>query len=115
MDSADFIRFLAAKKSVEDRALNAHVWRALLGLMGPGAPDRPRAILEVGAGIGAMAERLRDAGCLDGADYTAIDADVRVIANAKRRLDSGRANNAWRRMADSLFGGKGQSGSGSLR
>ena len=63
-----FPRYLAAKKTVDDRALNAHVWQALRQQM----PTSP-AILEVGAGIGTMVERLAEQQFISSATYTAID------------------------------------------
>jgi SAM-dependent MidA family methyltransferase len=49
----NFSRYLAAKKTVDDRALNKDVWQRLRQAM----PDQPD-ILEIGAGIGTMVERL---------------------------------------------------------
>ena len=79
----DFIRYLAAKKSVDDRALNKDVWRVLTKQMPPD-PD----ILEVGAGIGTMAERLVEWGALKRGRYTAVDQNPRAIQTARQRLTS---------------------------
>ena len=80
----DFIRYLAAKKTVDDRALNRQVWETLLAHW----PDeeRPFPILEIGAGIGTMIERLHDNGLLTHTPYTAIDAEPASIRAAQRRL-----------------------------
>ena len=80
-----FTRYLAAKKSVDDRALNRRVLQSLRSLLLPqlGVPIR---VLEVGAGIGTMIERLLDWGVLDCAHYTAVDADVTAVCEACRRL-----------------------------
>lgn len=81
-----FTRYLSAKKSVDDRALNRHVWDAFkteLRLQ----PDDGRHILEIGAGIGTMIERIIDWNLLDGdAHITAIDASAENIAAARERL-----------------------------
>lgn len=77
----DFPRYLAAKKTVDDRALNAHVWQALHQNM----PAHPH-ILEVGAGIGTMAERLAEQQFISTATYTAIDNQSENIATALQRL-----------------------------
>ena len=78
-----FTRYLAAKRSVDDRALNHGVWQALLD----GLPTRPLNILEVGAGTGTMVERLADWGLRwENGRYTAIDADPESIAEARRRV-----------------------------
>ena len=44
----DYARYLAAKTTVDDRALNRHVLAGLCRLMPAGAPQ----VLEVGAGLG---------------------------------------------------------------
>ncbi|HFQ93866.1 MAG TPA: class I SAM-dependent methyltransferase, partial [Anaerolineae bacterium] len=79
----DFIRYLAAKKSVDDRALNKDVWQMLAEKM----PPDP-GILEVGAGIGTMAERLVEWGALKRGQYTAVDHNPRAIQTARQRLAS---------------------------
>jgi hypothetical protein len=55
----DYARYLAAKTTVDDRALNRHVLAELRCLMPAGAPR----VLEVGAGLGTMAARLMDCSC----------------------------------------------------
>jgi SAM-dependent methyltransferase len=90
-----FTRYLAAKKSVDDRALNQHVWRSLVRAL-PGAEAAiPLTILEVGAGIGTMVERLLDWGLLAHATYTAIDAEPLNIEEARRRLPGWAASRAF--------------------
>ncbi|NKQ36767.1 MAG: methyltransferase domain-containing protein [Chloroflexi bacterium] len=79
----DFIRYLAAKKTVDDRALNKDVWRVFAEMM-PANPD----ILEVGAGIGTMVERLAAWGALKRGRYTAVDHNPRAIQTARQRLVS---------------------------
>lgn len=82
-----FTRYLTAKQTVDDRSLNHGVWQSLLARL----PSGPLSILEVGAGTGAMFERLVGRGFLSRvAAYTAIDADPANVAEARRRL-SGRA------------------------
>ncbi|MCX7707120.1 MAG: class I SAM-dependent methyltransferase [Anaerolineae bacterium] len=82
-----FQRYLAAKVTVDDRALNRHVWDRLVAAL----PDqrrlgRPLRVLEVGAGIGTMIERFLT--WLPHRDiiYTALDALPENIAEAHRRL-----------------------------
>jgi SAM-dependent methyltransferase len=81
-----FIRYLAAKKSVDDRALNRGVWEALKQALPPGSPEAPLRILEVGAGIGTMLERMLEWGPFREAEYTAIDAQPENIAALQVRL-----------------------------
>lgn len=77
----EFTRYLAAKKTVDDRALNKDVWRQLLRLI----PDQPD-VLEVGAGIGTMVERLAAEGVVRNGRYTALDNQPDNINAARSRL-----------------------------
>jgi len=81
-----FPRYLAAKKTVDDRALNAHVWKTLQAQVAGLQASRPLRVLEVGAGIGTMLERTVDWGLLQRAHYTALDALPENIASARNRL-----------------------------
>jgi SAM-dependent methyltransferase len=78
-----FERYLSAKKSVDDRALNRHVWERLARSL---PNERTLQVLEVGAGIGTMVERVLDWGLVRKADYTAIDSMPENIAEAHHRL-----------------------------
>ena len=80
-----FIRYLAAKQTVDDRALNRVVWNALIGALPPQSPIAPLRVLEIGAGIGTMLERLVAREVLHHASYTALDADAANIAELQRR------------------------------
>jgi SAM-dependent methyltransferase len=84
--SYSFTRYLAAKKSIDDRALNRVVWQALRENLPPSSRERPLQVLEIGAGIGTMIERLWDWGLLDYAAYTALDADMDTLVAAWQRL-----------------------------
>ena len=90
-----FARYLAAKKSVDDRALNQHVWQTLKREMPTGTPEEPVRVLEIGAGIGAMFERALDWGLLTHACYTALDRQVDNITWARRRLDQWGQENGY--------------------
>jgi SAM-dependent methyltransferase len=81
-----FTRYLAAKKSLDDRALNRHVWQCLGQALPEVASDRAVQVLEIGAGIGTMVERVVEWGLLQQATYTAIDADPEMVAEHRRRL-----------------------------
>jgi predicted O-methyltransferase YrrM len=81
-----FTRYLTAKQSVDDRALNRHVWQSLVAALPCATPAQPLRILEVGAGLGTMVERLFAGGLLTHATYTAIDLEPTLIAEARRRL-----------------------------
>jgi len=91
-----FTRYLAAKKSVDDRALNRHVWESLLRALPAATPATPLHVLELGAGIGTMVERSLDWGLLTNAAYTGIDAEPNNIDEAQRRLPSWAAAHGFR-------------------
>ncbi len=78
-----FPRYLLAKQSVDDRALNKDVLAALRASL----PDGPLSVIEVGAGIGAMLVRLLRWGILpDSVDYTLVDTNPENIAFAQTWL-----------------------------
>ena len=80
-----FTRYLAAKKSVDDRSLNRYVWDTLVEQIAE--QDGPFRILEVGAGTGTMIERIMEWRLIDGEiNYTAIDAQSDNISEARRYL-----------------------------
>jgi SAM-dependent methyltransferase len=91
-----FVHYLAAKKSVDDRALNRHVWESLADAVQALALDRPLQVLEVGAGIGTMVERLLDWN-LWPADLhvRGIDSAPENIEEARRRLAAWGRDRAW--------------------
>jgi hypothetical protein len=82
MNDYSFPRYLAAKKTVDDRALNRTVWDALVYEL----PTGLLRILEIGAGIGTMIEHLLDWGLLRDVNYTALDGVPTNIAAAQERL-----------------------------
>lgn len=73
-----FPRYLLAKQSVDDRALNKDVFEALKARL----PAAPINIIEIGAGIGTMLTRLVQWGLLKDADYLALDEVAENIAYA---------------------------------
>jgi SAM-dependent methyltransferase len=78
----DYARYLAAKTTVDDRALNRHVLAELCRLMPAGAPQ----VLEVGAGLGTMVARLMDWGAVGAGEYILLDADRQLLDCAGRWL-----------------------------
>ena len=99
MDTGSFIRYLASKKSVDDRALNRRVWDAMIAAVrdagaegssdwqGAARPGGPR-VLELGGGIGTMVARVIEEGRLQPGSWTMIDEQPALIAEARRRLAS---------------------------
>jgi hypothetical protein len=64
-----FSRYLLAKQSVDDRALNKDVFSAMKGNL----PSEPIRIIEIGAGIGTMLRRLIRWDVLRRAEYVMVD------------------------------------------
>ena len=84
-----FQRYLASKRTVDDRALNGHVWNALhTALAQRVTSPKPLSILEIGGGIGTMVERLIEDGRITAATYHLIDQEADNIREAAIRLDS---------------------------
>lgn len=87
-----FIRYLSAKRTVDDRALNRVVWSHFADAVRARQANeqRPLCVLEVGAGAGAMAERLLEWRLFDpdadGVEYTLLDAEPGLLAIAQERL-----------------------------
>ena len=96
-----FTRYLTAKKSVDDRALNQYVWQSLSAALPRATPEQPLQVLEVGAGLGTMVERLGAGDMLTNATYTAIDMEPALIAEARRRLPYWAAEQGWQVQQDS--------------
>jgi SAM-dependent methyltransferase len=78
----DYARYLAAKTTVDDRALNRHVLAELRRLM---PADAPR-VLEVGAGLGTMVARLLDWGAVGAGEYILLDADRQLLDGSRQWL-----------------------------
>jgi SAM-dependent methyltransferase len=83
-----YIRYLAAKKGLDDRSLNRQVWDHLEQEVRERSDSKPLRVLEVGCGIGTMLERLLDWGLLTKAQYTGIDVEPEFIREAQRRFRS---------------------------
>jgi SAM-dependent methyltransferase len=86
------MRYLAAKRTVDDRALNQIVWNHLANAVQAmqRTRQRPLRVLELGAGIGTMVERMLAWRLFDadtaGVRYTLLDADPALLQTARGRL-----------------------------
>jgi SAM-dependent methyltransferase len=80
--ASGYARYLAAKTTVDDRALNGHVLAELRRLMPAGAPR----VLEVGAGLGTMVARLLDWGVVGTGEYILLDTDRLLLDHSRRWL-----------------------------
>ena len=84
MDNFTYGRYLAAKKSIDDRALNHHVWQTLGRSLGQIRKGEPMKVLEIGAGIGTMLVRAVERGLLAGpSTYVATDCDAERFRAAR--------------------------------
>jgi SAM-dependent methyltransferase len=77
-----YARYLVAKRSVDDRALNRHVLAELCRLMPVGAPR----VLELGAGLGTMVARLLEWQVVTAGEYTLLDVDAELLRDSRRWL-----------------------------
>src|SRR5260370_11519908 len=80
--TSGYARYLAAKTTVDDRALNRQVLAELCRLMPAGALR----VLEVGAGLGTMVARVLDWGVVGGGEYVLLDADRQLLDCSRRWL-----------------------------
>ncbi len=83
-----FTQYLAAKQTVDDRALNREVRDHLSRAVARWPETPPLRVLEVGCGIGTMIERLLKWGVLRRAVYTAVDIQAENLVAARERLQS---------------------------
>jgi SAM-dependent methyltransferase len=85
--TGEFQAYLAAKRSVDDRALDRRTLERLRTALAAPA-DRPLRVLEAGAGVGTMVERLLEWDTLPPGDveYVAVDIDPDSVAAARERL-----------------------------
>ena len=80
--SYPYSRYLAAKRTVDDRALNRPVLAELRRLLPPGPPR----VLEIGAGLGTMVARLLEWQVLTGGEYALLDVDPRLLQDSRTWL-----------------------------
>jgi SAM-dependent methyltransferase len=80
--TSGYARYLAAKTTVDDRALNGHVLAELRRLMPAGAPR----VLEVGAGLGTMVARLMDWGVVGTGEYILLDTERKLLDLSRQWL-----------------------------
>jgi len=79
-----FPHYLLAKQSVDDRALNKDVLRALQASL----PKEPIRIIEVGAGIGTMVKRLLNWNVIRQAEYVLVDEMQENVEYASAWLEA---------------------------
>jgi SAM-dependent methyltransferase len=91
-----FPQYLLSKQSVDERALNQHVYETLKSALFAHPPRvEPLQIIEVGAGIGTMPARLLRRELLTHVDYIAVDEMPENIAYAMDWIPRWAAENGW--------------------
>lgn len=86
----DFARYLLAKRSVDDRALNRRVWGRLERELRK-SPAGSLRIVDVGAGLGTGAQRIAEwrlVEPLSAVRYTGVEPRKELLEEARRRLRS---------------------------
>jgi hypothetical protein len=93
MSTFDYQRYLASKRTVEQRALSQHVWSTMMDSLKRGA-NLPLQILELGGGIGSMALRLmEEAGDL-AIHYSLVEGSEENLDLAVQEVES--KNSRWK-------------------
>ena len=80
--SYPYTRYLASKKSVDDRALHQGVVAELRRRL----PAGPVRVLEIGAGLGTMVARLLEWELLSAGDYVLLDVDRQLLLDSRHWL-----------------------------
>lgn len=81
------VRYLLAKRPIDDRAINQQVVSRLRDeLASDSRGARPLRVLELGAGVGTMVSRLVDWGVIGRAEYTLVDRDAESLQAARGHL-----------------------------
>jgi SAM-dependent methyltransferase len=83
----DFIDYLVAKKTIDDRSMNRTVWDRLQRALADQETVERLRVLEIGSGIGTMIERLAAGPLMRRSSlYTAIDINPDCTRAARLRL-----------------------------
>lgn len=94
MGKEHWFRYLLAKRTVDDRALNREVFRALRSLWHRQAAHGQR-VLEIGAGAATMPTRLATWGLTGQGEYVLLDADPQAPSMAQRWLEQWSRQTGW--------------------
>ena len=97
MAPTDFQRYLRAKRTVDDRSLDRRLLETLRAAIAErsAARDGPLRVLEVGAGVGTMIERMLEWDILPAGEieYLAVDVDADAVNSIPGRLADWAADN----------------------
>ncbi len=92
-ETFDYVQYLDIKKHIDDRSLNTEVWRKFYGWLSDKKQNKQLDILEIGAGIGTMIERLLDNKLLHNCHYIALEPEADFMQTAQSRLGCWAGNN----------------------
>ena len=87
MVADSYSRYLASKRTVDDRALNRHVLDGLRAELAQ-FPGKAVRTIEIGAGLGTMVARLVDWRLVERGEYFLLDVDRTLLADAREWLTS---------------------------
>lgn len=94
-ETFDYVTYLDIKKAIDDRSLNPEVWQTMQDWVNnKGAHANNFRILEIGAGIGTMIERLLDNFRPQNLSYNAVEPEPGFMPEAKKRLQRWATANA---------------------
>jgi 2-polyprenyl-3-methyl-5-hydroxy-6-metoxy-1,4-benzoquinol methylase len=83
--SVKYIRYLTAKKNVDDRALNRHVWQALTANLPSSSSKNWIEVIDIGAGTGTMFERMMSWRFSTRLHYTMVEKVPEYLAAFKSK------------------------------
>lgn len=96
-ESFDYVNYLNLKKMVDDRSLNPKVWDRMVAWVRATRIARGHLrVLEIGAGIGTMIERLLASGVLTNCHYTALELEPGFDTAAGHRHQEFARSNGYR-------------------
>ncbi|MGH2581467.1 MAG: class I SAM-dependent methyltransferase [Anaerolineales bacterium] len=93
MTPFDYQRYLASKRTVEQRALNQYVWDSVIDHLRR-IVKFPVRVLELGAGIGSMALRLTDEAGDLGVHYSLVESSQASLERAREGFET--KNSTWK-------------------
>jgi hypothetical protein len=85
MSDYAYTRYLSAKKTVDDRALNKDVLELLRRELAASAKES-HVVIEIGAGLGTMVARLIEWKLIARAEYILLDVDAQLLADSRAWL-----------------------------
>lgn len=95
-ETFDYVQYLDVKRSIDDRSLNKNVWRIFSSwLKEKNKQELTLRVLEIGAGVATMIERLLEASLLEKCHYVALEPEVSFKKAALNRLESWSSQHSW--------------------